>query len=213
MYIATTNEGKIKEIKVAFENEDVQLIPLEIDFDEVEDGLKQKGIRDMVIISKAKAIAAFEFLKQKGKELLPVIVDDAGIFFEKLGDAPGIDSKSFVKNHGGIEGVKKLIKEGDRAYFQSVLSYMEGDLIEPKSFVGKIEGHLSSIDITTEIESGLPFNHVFIPDGHDEFMYKIPLGVRAKFNHRFKAAEQLKKFLKESENAGLKPGNSTEKLR
>lgn len=195
IYIGTTNEGKIKEIKAAFANEEIELVPLAVDFDKLEDDLKETGTRDMAEISKAKARVAFQDILEKGGEILPVIVDDAGIYFEKLGDAPGIDSKSFVKEHGGIEGVKKLIAEGDRAYFQSVISYMDQSLSEPISFVGKVEGKLSAKDDAMEIEGGLPFNHVFIPDGYDEFVYKIPLEERANFGHRFKAAALLNEYL------------------
>jgi non-canonical purine NTP pyrophosphatase (RdgB/HAM1 family) len=200
MYIATTNKGKIKEISAAFRNHDFELIPLEIDFDELEDGMKKDGVRDMVLISKEKAKSAFEFLKQNNKELFPVIVDDAGIYFEKLGDQPGVDTKSFFRSQGGINGIKKVIKEGDRAYFQSVISIMNSSLSEPKSFVGKVEGKLSLNDSATEIEDGLPFNHVFIPDGYDDFMYKISLEEREKFNHRFKAVALLKEYLQEEKN-------------
>lgn len=204
MYIATTNNGKIKEISAAFSGTAVELLPLKVDFDELEDGMKNAGIKDMVLISQAKAKTAFAKIMQDGMELLPVIVDDAGIYFEKLNEAPGIDSKSFVKEHGGIEGVKKLIEEGDRAYFQSVISYMDKDFSKPLSFVGKVEGSLSAKDDAVEIEDGLPFNHVFIPDGYDNFVYQIPLGERAKFGHRFRAAEELKKYITKIEGAELK---------
>lgn len=204
IYIGTTNEGKIKEIRAAFTDTDVELLPLEVDFDELEEKMKEEGVRDMMLISKAKAKAAFESIKQQGKELHPVIVDDAGIYFEKLGDEPGIDTKSFVKKNGGIEGVKKLISQGDRAYFQSVISYIDAGFSEPKSFIGKVEGHLSPNDNAVEIEGGLPFNHVFIPDGYDEFMYKIPLEERAKFSHRFKAAALLKEHLSDESGNEMK---------
>jgi len=196
IYIGTSNEGKIKEIMAAFGDNEVEFLPLEVDFDELEDQMKQQGIRDMATISRAKAKTAFEFLKKNKMEPHSIIVDDAGIYFEKLGDEPGIDTKNFVKRHGGIEGVKKAIKEGDRAYFQNVISYMDDELSDPKSFVGKMEGRLSPRDDKAEIENGMPFNHVFIPDGYNEFMYKIPLEARKKFSHRFKAAKELKAYLK-----------------
>ncbi len=196
-YIATTNEGKIKEIGAAFQGEDVELLPLEINFDELEDELKKEGVRDMEIISKAKARVAFQSVVERDLEVLPVIVDDTGIYFEKLGDEPGIDTKSFVKKHGGIEGLKNNIQEGDRAFFQSVISYMDQGMVEPRSFIGRVGGRLSARDDAQEIEGGFPFNHVFIPDGRDEFLYQIPIEERKKFSHRFQAAASLKEFLLE----------------
>lgn len=197
IYIATTNAGKIKEITAAFIDTNVELIPLEADFDELENKLKEDGIRDMLKISQAKAKEAIKYIQEKNLERFPVIVDDAGIYFEKMQDAPGIETKAFVKNQGGINGVKKLIQEGDGAYFQSIISYMDESFNEPKSFVGKLEGRLSPADNEQEIEKGLPFNHIFIPVGYNKFLYQIPLEERAKFSHRFKAVEQLKECIGE----------------
>jgi len=194
MYIASTNAGKIKEISAAFADSGIELISLDVDFDELEDALKQEGITDMETISKAKARAALSVIENKKLEKLPVIVDDAGIYFEKLGNEPGIETKTFVKKHGGIEGVKKVIEEGDRAYFQSVVTYMDHVLAEPVSFVGRLYGKLSAKDTATDNEKGFPFNHLFIPDGADDFLYKIPLEQRKNFSHRFLAAGQLKNY-------------------
>ena len=198
LYIATTNQGKIKEIRAALGGS--ELIPLEIDFDDLESDLMRHGVSDMVTVSKAKAVAAFDNMKQQGLEEFPVIVDDAGIYLERLGGAPGIGTKDFVRNYGGLTGVKETVVEGESAYFQNVLSYMDGRLEKPKSFLGKVGGHLSVKDDAAEIEKGFPLNHLFIPDGYGDFMYKIPLYERLKFSHRFRAAVLLGEYLESLEN-------------
>ncbi len=195
IYIATTNEGKINEIKSAFTDTEIELISLNIDFDEIEDELKKSGATNMIVISKAKAKSAIEVIKEKRLELLPVITDDTGIYFEKLNNEPGIETKSFIKKHGGIDGVKKVIAEGDVAYFQSVLSYIDQEMAEPVSFVGRLHGRLSPKDDWSGLEKSAPFGHLFIPDGYDDFLYKISTEQRKKFHHRFLAAQQLRQYI------------------
>lgn len=181
IHLATTNPGKVKEFRAALEGRDIELLPTKLDIPELD-------TNDMVEVSKDKARQAFLQLKA------PVLVDDAGIYIEKYGDFPGTKTKDI-----GIEGVLPKISEGDRAYFQSVVTYMDEQLSEPVSFVGKVEGILSLKDSTpsTEREAGLPFNHLFIPEGKDQFMYQIPLSERMSFNHRAKALLGFRKFYDE----------------
>lgn len=203
-YIATTNEGKIKEIKSALESAGIELISLDVDFDQLEDELKKNNCRDMVEISKAKAIEVIRQISDKNLEVLPVITDDAGIYFERLGDLPGIDTKTFVKQNGGIDGIKKMINEGERAYFQNVISYFSQDMKEPATFMGRVDGKLSALDNSIEIEKGFPFNHIFKPDGDNRFMFQIPLSERVNFSHRLKAAQKLNQYLQEKVEHKLK---------
>ncbi|MFA6100154.1 MAG: non-canonical purine NTP pyrophosphatase [Patescibacteria group bacterium] len=194
IYVATTNEGKLKEIRAGLDSLNAELIPLGVETDEVEEALKKEGVRDMVAISQAKAREAQKFIKEKGLEAHPVIVDDAGIYFADRIDFPGIDSKSYIKQVG-LEGAKAEIQEGSKAYFQSVVSLADGDSVE--SFVGRVNGTLSKNDTATETEKGFPFNHLFIPEGEARFLYQIPIEERKGFSHRMKALAELRDHLKE----------------
>ena len=193
VYIATSNEGKIKEIKTALGDLAIELVPVDVDLDETEDEIKKNGITEMVAISKAKATTAYQEIKSRGLEDHPIITDDSGIYIEGI-DGPGINTKKFVKEHG-IDGLKNVLTENQSAYFQSVISIMRDGLSEPESFVGRIDGHLSLKGNFDNVEKGFPFNRFFIPADRPEFMAEIPLEQRINYSHRLKAAEELKKYL------------------
>lgn len=184
IYLATTNQGKIKEFNEAFKDLDIELLSADLHLHEYQTD-------DMEAVSKHKVLQAFEQLKAA------VVVDDSGIYFEKYKNFPGVYSKPVMDNLG-FDGVKKLIEEGDRAYFQTVISYMSPDLDEPVSFIGKHYGRLSLADSQFEKEQGFPYNHLFKPDGEDRFFYQIPIVERK--NQRTRALEEFKEWLKNSKD-------------
>ena len=207
VYVATSNEGKIKELKMALGGLAVELVPVDIDLDGVEDEIKKSGITEMVAISKAKALRAYQEIKSRGLDDYPIITDDSGIYIEGV-DGPGINTKKFVKERG-IDGLKNVLTEGAPAYFQSVISIMRDGLLEPESFVGRIDGRLSLKENFNNVEKGFPFNQFFIPADRPEFMVEIPLEQRINYSHRMKAAEELKKYLaKMLEGENLMAGES-----
>jgi non-canonical purine NTP pyrophosphatase (RdgB/HAM1 family) len=189
VYLATTNEGKIKEITAALVGGGIELMPIKLD------DIIEPQSNDMVEVSKSKARQAFELLKKSNVENPAVLVDDAGIYFEKYNEFPGVMTK-YLMDGVGIEGVKKLFTEGDRAHFQTVLSYMDETLSEPVSFIGTSEGHLSLTDNNLDLESGLPYNHLFIYDTCADFVYKMSVEERSEFNHRMRAARKFMEYVK-----------------
>ena len=86
---------------------------------------------------------------------------------------------------------------------------MRDGLIRPESFIGRINGHLSIKGNFSEIEKGFPFNHFFIPEGRSEFMAEIPLEQRINYNHRMKAAHELREYVENlAEKEELMAGES-----
>lgn len=189
VYLTTTNEGKIKEITAALVGSGIELMPTKLE------EIMEPQIVSMGEISRYKAKQAYDLLLKSGIEKPAVLVDDAGIYFEKYNEFPGVMSK-YIMEGIGMDGVKNLIAEGDKAYFQAVLSYMDETMKEPVSFVGKSEGTLSLKDNNLDLEGGLPYNHLFIPTGHDKFAYQIPTEERS-YNHRMKAARMFVEFIDE----------------
>ncbi len=178
--IATTNLGKIREIQYCL-GDHFEIEPIMIDLIEPQNS-------DMIEVSKSKARQAFEMIGE------PILVDDSGIYFEKYNQFPGVYSKMLVDGVG-IKGIKCLVQDGDKAFFQTVISYMDETLKLPESFIGKSTGRLDLSDASLDLEQGFPYNHLFKPDGYDQFIYQIPMDQRMNFGNRMKAASQLKEYL------------------
>ncbi len=178
----TTNKGKFQEV-VSFLADSPNL-----PFNLVQEPLETTEVQsdDQKEISRFKAIEAWNMLKK------PLLVEDAGIFFEKYQNFPGTFSKWVFKSLG-FEGVSKLYTPGDRAYFQITLCYIEnpekleffqtrcyGTLIAPKP------GHNPS----------LPFSVLFIPDGFNQTYQELTdAGQKGAFKFRQKAIESFVKWL------------------
>ena len=88
-------------------------------------------------IAKARAVDAFQ------KCNLPIIVEDAGLFIEKLAGFPGPYS-SYAYRIIGNEGVLKLMENivDRKACFRSVIAFLSSKTNKPKCFKGKIEGRI-----------------------------------------------------------------------
>jgi XTP/dITP diphosphohydrolase len=181
IYFATTNAGKIKEFQEALKDVDIELIPVDVHMEEYQTD-------DMEAISRHKVMQVFEQLQDA------VVVDDSGIYFDKYKNFPGVYAKPIIENLG-FDGIKKLIDEGDGAYFQTVISYMAPGLSEPICFIGKHHGTLSLQDSTDTKEIGFPYNHLFKPLDDERFLYQIPIEERR--NQRIRALEIFKEWLKE----------------
>jgi XTP/dITP diphosphohydrolase len=180
VFVATTNEGKLKEFMAVFEGSGIILESIGIKFNELQ-------ADDIEKISKDKAQQAFSISKK------PIFVDDVGIYIDKYKNFPGLNAKQVAAGLG-IDGIKRLIDEGDKAHFTVALSYMDETLESPKTFIGKTTGKLS-LRFNGQEETGFPFNQFFIPDGESKFVCEIPVQERARFSHRMKAAEKLKQYL------------------
>ncbi len=154
IYYVTGNNGKFKEVKGYIEQHEptIEIKQFKADIPEIQ-------TLDQKTIAMDKAIKAWEILQK------PLIVDDSGAFFEKYHKFPGTLSK-FVSQGLGLDGIKKLIETGDKAFFFLYLIYVQGpDNI--KMFEGKCEGTL----VKPEKFSGdpnLPYDCLFIPTGSNK---------------------------------------------
>jgi non-canonical purine NTP pyrophosphatase (RdgB/HAM1 family) len=178
IYIATGNSKKLKIISEILQDLDVQIEGVSLD-------LNEHQVIDMEAISKDKAGQAFEILHA------PVIVDDSGMYFEKYHEFPGVYTKPVYEGLG-FEGLKRLIDEGDAAYFQTVISYMDEDLDEPITFKGVWQGRLSKNNTDIPEHDEMPYNYLFIPKGSEMFVSEMSAqegevtSQRAQAVHAFK---------------------------
>lgn len=128
----TGNYGKYISVKEKFEKHGINIEYSKIDIDEPD-------INDIEIISKEKAISAYEQIKS------PVFVVDCGFYIRSYPNNPYYPG-AFVKRSGVASNIDKVLSdmsnENDRyCYFLDCLTYYDGE--EFIQFYGKSEGNLS----------------------------------------------------------------------
>ena len=180
MYYATGNSGKFQEVSHFFKTymPEIEILMCDRDFPEIQ-------TLDQRTIAVDKARQAWEFLQQ------PVLADDAGIYFEKYNNFPGVYTK-FVYEGIGMPGLLKLVDPGDRATFKLTLAYYHGKH-QCEVFEGIVAGHIAHQTIFPS-HPKLPYDALFVPDnsGNRTFAQLRTTGEDVQFNYRVHA---LKKFL------------------
>lgn len=173
----TSNEGKFAEVASYIERRvpGVTITQFAADIPEIQSD-------DQELVARDKALKAWELVKK------PLIIDDAAIYFTRYNRFPGVLSK-FVSLGIGFDGIKRLIFDGDRAYFLLYMIYVDG----PDSmhiFEGRCDGALKIPDVQLAHPS-LPYDDFFVPDeqvvnqalltyaemkldvGYDSYYYRI----------------------------------------
>lgn len=192
MIFATTNQGKIKEIKEILGdiNEDiVSLKEAGIDVDIVENG---KTFEENAII-KAKTI-----MEMTGQM---VLADDSGLEVDAMDKQPGIYSARFmgkdtsyeVKNRAIIDNLKGL--EGDKrsARFVCVIAAAlpDGEVITTR---GTTEGIIAD---EPKGENGFGYDPIVYVPEYGMTTGEMSPELKNSISHRGKALMEMKKILKE----------------
>jgi len=191
LVLATSNKGKVREIKALCE--EYEVIPyseLIQEFEIVEDAPTFKG--NALI----KARAVFEAI---GDESITVIADDSGISVEALDGAPGI----YSARYGGPEAddkdnLKKLMKDiKAKGLDSSPAFYTAAIAIVTKTSERTVHGWMYGTALTQpKGDGGFGYDPMFIPLGYDETLGELSDEIKKKLSHRSKALSLAKKVLK-----------------
>jgi non-canonical purine NTP pyrophosphatase (RdgB/HAM1 family) len=170
----TGNNGKFQEVRdfLAYEHSPVELEQQPFPMFEIQ-SMDQKAV------ALDKARQAYAVLKR------PLIVDDAAIYFNKYNQFPGVFTR-YVYMGIGMDGIFKLVKPGDRAYFLLHLVYIDAQGQE-QVFEGRCDGTIVHPAVF-KAHPDLPFDDIFLPDGSD-LSYAELFGTPAfaQFAYRLKA--------------------------
>lgn len=185
---ASSNKGKITEVKNIFNGSNFQILSL-LDLDDVpqivEDG---NTFREN---AKKKAQIIFERYK------LPTIADDSGLMVEQLNGEPGVYSARYAGEGCTYEdNNRKLLYElsgfphPHKAKFICYAVYMDDQ--KYLETIGEVNGV-----VINEIKGkqGFGYDPVFLPDGFERTMAELSLEEKNKISHRSKAFNRLKKLL------------------
>lgn len=194
--LATSNQGKVKEIKEFLKDYEVLALdevmqPFEI----IEDG---KTFQENALI---KARAVFEKLNSKQKKEFVVMSDDSGISIETLNNEPGIFSARYSAEATDKSNRQKVISELNKLNCnQSPAFYTACIAIASEFGEFNVHGFMNGVAINEERgENGFGYDFLFIPDGFKQTIGELPSEVKEKISHRTKALNLCKPILKSLE--------------
>ncbi len=172
--VVTSNEGKYKEYKDKlskyYEVEMLNIDYPEIQADELED-VVEYAIDDL-------------------KEHAPLIIDDSGLFIEKLKGFPGVYS-SYVMRTLGCDGILRLLENIDlrKARFECVIGFIGKEM---KLFKGESHGYITKKKLGTK---GFGYDPIFRPEGREQTYAEMRTKEKNKISHRGRAIDSLLNYL------------------
>lgn len=191
LVLATSNKGKVREIKAMCK--DFEVIPyteLIQEFEIIEDA---DTFKDNALL---KAHAVFKALND---ENLIVLADDSGISVEALNGAPGIYSARYggedATDKDNLQTLMKNIKatgvDSSPAFYTAAMA------IVTKSSERTVHGWMYGTALTkAQGEGGFGYDPMFIPLGFDKTLGELDDETKRKLSHRSKALSLAKKILK-----------------
>lgn len=191
LVLATSNKGKVREIKALCK--DYEVVPyseLIQEFEIIEDG---DTFKENALI---KARAVFKAL---GSEDLIVIADDSGISVDILDGKPGI----YSARHAGPDAndkdnLYKLIDDiKAKGATSSAAHYTAAIAIVTSSSEFTVHGWMHGTALAEAIgEGGFGYDPMFIPLGYDKTLGELDDDIKKKLSHRAKALSLAEKIIK-----------------
>jgi XTP/dITP diphosphohydrolase len=187
---ASKNEGKVKEVRHILEGVNAEIL-----------SLNNVGFTDEIpetadtFDDNAKIKAKIIYDKFK----LPTIADDSGIVALQLGNEPGVYSARYAGENATDEDNNRKLLERLKSYPEphkakficAAVYYFGADFILA---VGEIVGTIIKEPRGT---NGFGYDPLFLPDGYDKTTAELPPEIKNKISHRYRAFNQLKKYLLE----------------
>ena len=196
--IASTNPGKITEIKIGLQELEKQEIKV-LTLNDVRVGDKEPE-------ETGKTFQENAFIKAKfyaDLTHLPVLSDDGGLIIPYLNNEPGVKSRRWLgyeatdkelikytlSNLRGCTGSKRI------AYLETCLCFYDPQIkktiYETEKILGRIAGTPSTKRMT-----GFPYRAIFIVDEFNKFYDELTDEEHQQVNHRLKALKRLTKKIK-----------------
>jgi XTP/dITP diphosphohydrolase len=190
LVLATSNKGKVREIKtLCSEYEVVPYTDLMDEFEIVEDADTFKG--NALI----KADAVFEALQD---ESAVVIADDSGISVDILDAQPGIYSARYAgKDATDKDNLYKLIDDLKvKGVTSSPAHYTAAIAIVTKDARYTVHGWMHGVAIAeARGDGGFGYDPMFIPLGYDKTLGELDDEIKKELSHSTKALNLAKQIL------------------
>ena len=190
--LASSNKGKIKEIKKYFGEDVVAFSDLIEPFEIIEDG---NSFKENAII-KAKAI----------HQKLPnhiIIADDSGISVPALGGIPGIYSARFAGDKASDkDNLNKLIEELKKNNIKQTPAFYTSAIALATPFgIFTTHGFMyGNVVDEARGEKGFGYDPMFIPKGYKNTLGELDDEIKKTISHRTKALNLAKHILNVIQN-------------
>jgi XTP/dITP diphosphohydrolase len=184
--LATTNAGKIREIRALLAGVPIDLVGLD-----GYPGIDPPQETGATFAENAR-LKALYYARATG---LPAIADDSGLEIDALNGAPGIESARFGGNETSYPEKFALIYAaggaGSPARFVCAVALADGDTItaQPR---GIVEGHISPHPAGT---GGFGYDPIFFYPPYGCTLAEVSPAQKDAVSHRGAAFRQLRRFL------------------
>jgi len=190
LVFATHNPGKIKEMQELLSETGIEVLSAEdagVAEDPLEDGLTFEE----------NALKKARFVCQKSGEW--AVADDSGICLDALNGAPGIFTARWAGEGNDLidftlAKIKDIPEKKLGAHFSCCVALVSPDGQE-HLFEGRADGRVIKERRGTPYPK-LPYDQIFIPEGHEQTFAEMPYEEKNKLSHRGLAFAKLKDFLK-----------------
>jgi XTP/dITP diphosphohydrolase len=185
---ASKNEGKVKEVRHILNKINAEILSLnDVGF--------TKEIPETADTFEGNAKIKAKIIYDKFK--LPTIADDSGIVALQLGNEPGVYSARYAgenatdeENNVKLIGRLKSFSEPHKGKFICAAVYYFG-----ADFIVAMGEIIGTINKEPRGTNGFGYDPLFLPDGYDKTSAELPSEIKNKISHRFRAFNQLKKYL------------------
>jgi len=192
LIFATHNIGKVKEMRALLVGLNIEVVSAD------EAGVHEDVVEDGATFE-ANAAKKASFTAERTGEW--VVADDSGLCVEALGYAPGVFSARWAGEGASDEtmvnhalAAMKDVPEGKRgAWFECALALRAPDHRE-WIFKGKVSGRIS-LERRGLARKKLPYDQIFIPDGHNRTFAEMPDEQKNTLSHRGLAFKKLHTFI------------------
>jgi XTP/dITP diphosphohydrolase len=189
LVIATTNQGKLREVRDILGNLRFKLSTLR-DYPNLEP-VAETG----TTFAENAALKACDYARQTG---LLTLADDSGLEVRALRGTPGIYSARYLGEATSyterIQAILSALEtHQDRAArFVCVIVIAAPDGTPLHTSTGICEGHIAN---SARGQGGFGYDPIFIPDGHDRTFAEIPSQFKNRISHRARALRSAREFL------------------
>lgn len=197
LVLATSNKGKVREIKAMCE--DFEVIPYTELIDEFEIIEDADTFKDNALLKAHAVFQALNDVPQGQYQNVIVLADDSGISVEALNGAPGIYSARYggedATDKDNLQTLMKNIKatgvDSSPAFYTAAMA------IVTKTSERTVHGWMYGTALTqAQGEGGFGYDPMFIPLGFDKTLGELDDETKRKLSHRSKALSLVRKVLK-----------------
>ncbi len=187
---ATRNQGKVEEMRAILAGLPVEVLSVE------EMGVEGEAREDADTFAQ-NALQKARYVTQQTRQW--AMADDSGLCINVLDGAPGILTARWAGDRNLVEytldKMRDVTEENRVAHFESAVA-----LVSPEGkewvFTGRVAGSLA-IKPRGTAHPKLPYDVLFIPDGHDKTFAEMSAEQKNSISHRGLAFQKLRSFLRE----------------